>query len=112
MATLSHQVVPKTGLADAALTAASGGGDKAPTGAGVFLMLKNGDAAPHTVTLATPTSQVVDGNLQPANRALTVAAGKTGLLPIGDFFANPADNGLASWTYDGVTTVTVGVFRI
>lgn len=107
MATLTIQPVPHTGLTPT-LAAASAGGDSAPTGAGVFLVVKNGDASSHTVTLVTPGT--VD-SLAVADRAVTVAAGATSYVPLTSVYRNPT-SGLASWTYDAVTSVTVGVLRV
>lgn len=110
MAALTTTVVPLTGSQmDAALVAATSGGDTALTGAGVFLALKNADSASHTVTLATP--QTVDGDLAVADRTVTVAAGKTEFIPLTARYRDPA-TGRAALTYDAVTSVSVGVFRM
>lgn len=109
MAALATNVVPLAGVRfDDKLVAAAGGGDTAQTGAGVFLVVKNGDSGSHTVTLATP--ETVDG-LAVADRALAVAAGQTAVIPVTDRYRNPS-TGRAAITYDGVTSVTVGVFRV
>jgi hypothetical protein len=110
MAALATNSVPLTGLQlDGLLVAATGGGDTCATGAGVVLAVKNGDAGSHTVTLATP--QTVDGDLAVADRTITVAAGKTELIPVTSRYRDPS-TGRAAITYDGVTSVTVGVFRV
>lgn len=110
MAALTTNVVPLTGLQlDALLVAATSGGDDAPTGAGVLLVVKNADSASHTVTLATPAT--VDGDLAIADRAVTVAAGKTEFIPLTGRYRNPT-TGRASITYDAVTSVTVAVIRV
>jgi hypothetical protein len=109
MAALTTNVVPLAGLRfDDKLVAAAGGGDTAQTGAGIFLAVKNADASPHTVTLATPGT--VDG-LAIADRAVTVPAGQTFVIPVTDRYRDPS-TGRAAITYDGVTSVTVGVFRV
>lgn len=109
MAALATTVVPLAGVRfDDKLVAAAGGGDTAQTGAGVFLVVKNGDSGAHTVTIATP--ETVDG-LAVADRALAVAAGQTAVIPVTDRYRNPS-TGRAAITYDGVTSVTVGVFRV
>ncbi|MFJ6729991.1 hypothetical protein ACIQPQ_34340 [Streptomyces sp. NPDC091281] len=109
MAALTTNVVPLTGLRfDDKLVSAAGGGDTAQTGAGVVLAVKNADAGSHTVTVATPGT--VDG-LAVADRAVAVAAGQTMLIPLTDRYRNPG-TGRAAISYDGVTSVTVGVFRI
>lgn len=110
MAALATNVVPLTGLQlDALLVAATSGGDDCQTGAGVFLAVKNGDASSHTVTLVTPGT--VDGDLAIADRAVTVAAGKTQLVPLTATYRNPS-TGRASITYDAVTSVSVAVIRV
>lgn len=110
VAALTTHAVPREGLQlDAQLVAATAGGDTAATGAGVLLVVKNADAASHTVTLATP--QVVDGDLAVADRTVTVAAGTTQVIPLTATYRDPA-TGLASITYDGVTSVSVAVVRV
>jgi hypothetical protein len=84
------------------------GGDKAPTGSGVLLLVKNGDASAHTVTLAVP--ETVDG-LSVTSRTVSVPASDTGFIPLLDLYKSPS-NGLATFTYDGVTSVTVAVIRV
>jgi hypothetical protein len=109
MAALATNVVPLTGLRfDDKLVAAAGGGDTAATGAGVLLAVKNADSGSHVVTIATPGT--VDG-LAVADRAVTVPAGQTFVIPITDRYRDPS-TGRAAITYDGVTSVTVGVFRV
>lgn len=107
MATLSAQPVTHAGLTPT-LTTASAGGDACKSGTGVLLVVKNGDAASHTVTLVTPGT--VDG-LAIAERTVTVAASATAYVPVTDTYRSPT-TGLASWTYDAVTSVTVGVLRV
>lgn len=109
MAALVASVVPLTGLQlDGVLSAATAGGDDVPTGSGVLLVVKNGDASSHAVTLVTPGT--VNG-LAIADRAVTVAAGKTELIPLTGDYRDPT-TGRASITYDGVTSVSVGVVRV
>lgn len=109
MAALTTNVAPLTGIRfDDKLVAAAGGGDTAQCGAGVLLAVKNGDASPHTVTIVTPGT--VDG-LAVADRAVVVAAGQTFVIPLTDRYRNPS-TGRAAISYDGVTAVTVGVFRV
>lgn len=109
MGTLTTNVIPHAGLvlAPGGFAAASGGGDKAATGTGVVLIVKNGDTASHTVTLAVP--ETVD-SLAVVSRAVVIAAGDTGYIPLQDLYKDPV-TGLASWTYDAVTAVTVAVIR-
>lgn len=109
MAALVASVVPLTGLQlDGALVSATGGGDDAPTGAGLLLAVKNGDAGAHTVTLVTPATL---NGLAIADRTVSVAAGKTELIPLTSDYRDPS-TGRASLTYDGVTSVSVAVVRV
>lgn len=109
MAALVTNVVPLAGLQlDALLGAATSGGDDAPTGAGLLLIVKNADSSSHTVTLVTPGT--VNG-LAVADRTVAVAASKTELIPLNSDYRNPT-TGRASITYDGVTSVTVAVVRV
>jgi len=110
MAALATNSVPLTGLQlDAQLVAATAGGDTAPTGAGVLLVVKNADAGSHTVTLAIPLE--IDGDRKVPDRTVTVAAGKTELIPVTARYRDPS-SGRAAITYDAVTSVTVGVVRV
>jgi hypothetical protein len=108
MATLATQSIVTAGLTPA-FVAAAGGGDKCLPGAGTYLHVKNGGGSPVTVTLVTPAT--VD-TLAVGDRAIVVAAGAEAKIAVPDtLYRNPTD-GLADITYSGVTSVTVGVFRI
>ncbi|MFE7947415.1 hypothetical protein [Streptomyces sp. NPDC057426] len=110
MAALTATLVPTLGgVADieGAAVAAAGGGDTAPVGPGHFLFVANGDASPHTATIATPGT--VDGH-PVADATLVVAAGEFGIIPLTTLFRG--STGLASITYDAVTSVTVAVFKL
>lgn len=107
MAALTTTVVPLTGAA-VSFSAAAGGGDTCQTGTGVLLLVKNGDAASHTVTLTTPGT--VNG-LAIADRTVTVAAGAQEAIPVTNDYRNPV-TGRAAITYDAVTSVTVAVIRV
>lgn len=110
MADLALNTIPVDGGEndmDAACVAAAGGGDTAPVGPGRFLYVANGDASPHTVTVATPGT--VSG-LDVENAAMIVAAGDSAVLPLPRLFAGT--NGRAAVTYDGVTSLSVGVFEL
>jgi hypothetical protein len=110
MATLPVKVVPHEGLtlADSGYAPASAGGDQSATGSGILLLVKNGDTAAHTVTLAVP--QLVDG-LAVSPRQVEVPAGETGFIPLLNLYKDPA-TGLASWTYNGVSDMGVTVVRV
>lgn len=107
MAALSTTVVGLDGSA-VVYVAAAAGGDTCQAGSGVVLMVKNGDAASHTVTLATPGT--VKG-LAIADRAVAVAAGAEAAIPVTNDYRDRA-TGVASVTYDGVTSVQVAVMRV
>ncbi|WP_329338594.1 hypothetical protein OG866_27115 [Streptomyces sp. NBC_00663] len=107
MAALPTQVPPLAGLA-VDYDPATGGGDTCQTGAGVLLLVKNGDAASHTVTLVTPGT--VNG-LAIADRAVPVAAGTTQAIPVTNDYRNPS-TGRANITYDAVTSLEVAVLRV
>lgn len=107
MAALSTQQAVAAGLS-VSYSSAAAGGDTAATGPGLALLVSNGDASSHTVTLATPGT--VDG-LAIADRAVTVAAGALAVIPLADIYRNPS-TGLASITYDAVTSLQVAVVRV
>lgn len=88
---------------------ATAGGDDCQTGAGVLLLVTNGDAASHTVTLVTPGT--IDGDLAVGDRAVTVAAGASVAVPVTDRYRDPS-TGRASLTYDAVTSLQVAVVRV
>ncbi|MEU6944295.1 hypothetical protein ABZ957_03470 [Streptomyces sp. NPDC046316] len=102
-------VAGAAGVADlaAAAVAAAGGGDTAPCGPGYALVVFNGDASPHTVTIATPGTKnghaIADGTL-------VVAAGDTGIIALGNEYRGATDR--AAITYNSVTSVTVAVIKL
>ncbi|MGW2547495.1 hypothetical protein ACWC5I_43130 [Kitasatospora sp. NPDC001574] len=110
MAALPITLVPIAGgiSQTSNLTAASAGGDTAPTGPNRFLVIKNGDASSHIVTVATPGT--VNG-LAVADAVVTVPAGAVWQIPLGGVFAG-ATARRANITYDAVTSVTVGAFEL
>lgn len=107
MAQLNTQAVADAGTA-IAFAAATAGGDQAQTGEDKILLVRNGDAAAHTVTLVTPGN--VD-NLAIADRAVVVAAGAQAVIPLQDIYRDPVTN-LAALTYDAVANVTVAVLQV
>ncbi|MGI5443822.1 hypothetical protein ACQEV4_42720 [Streptomyces shenzhenensis] len=110
MASLNAVSVPIAGgLADiaGATAAAAAGGDTAPVGPNLALFVANGAAAPVTVTVTTPGT--VKG-LAISDVTLTVAAGKSGLLPLANIFRGA--NGRAAITYSSAASVTVAVLRL
>jgi hypothetical protein len=103
--------VGPAGLAIQALfTAANTGGpDTAPTGSGVFLLVKNtGSSA--TVTVGYPNKY--DGDQTVTGRSFTIAA-TTGesVIPLRDIYRDPT-TGLASITYTGAASLQVCVVAV
>jgi hypothetical protein len=103
MATLTRQVIVRTGTGPT-YAAAAVGGDKVPPGSNNFLHVKNGGGAPITVTVdaTRPCDQGYDHDL-----VVSVPAGgdrMIGPLPA-DRFAGT--DSLVAVTYSGVGSVTV-----
>ena len=109
MALLVHQVVSDAGAALNLVAASAGGDTYALTDDKSFLVIRNADATSKTVTVPTPGT--VDG-LAIADRALSVAAGATSILPLSKTAYRDTATGLATFTYSAVTSVTVAVVRI
>lgn len=107
MAILSAQKLPLSGL-QPTLAAAAGGGDQAPTGEKLFLLVRNGDAASKTVTLTTPGSV---GDLPVADAQQVIPASGSAMFPLKSVFRDPA-TGRAGITYSAVTSVTVAVVQL
>lgn len=108
MASLSAQSVGQS-LADTVFSSASGGGDTAPTGDNVVLLVKNADASSKTVTLETAATY---RGLAVADVAVVVAAGKTATIPLGPKALYAQANGRVNLTYSAVTSVTVAVIAL
>ena len=109
MATLPVQTVTATGTTPD-YDAASPTGDKVRPGGRVVLHFRNAGLDPVTVTLVTPGT--VQG-LAIADRTVTVpAAGDVLVTVSADLYADPADSGLASFTYSATTDVTVAALRV
>lgn len=109
MAELTVQAVTRSGSGlEPTYANAASGGDTVRVVPNLWLHVKNGDSSEHTVTIATP--KTVDG-LAVADGTWTVPASEERLIgPIGDVFRD--SDGMASITYDGVTSVTIAAFRI
>jgi len=114
MALLTVQEISKAGVADlsTALTAAASGGDSVVASSGIVIVVENADASPHTLTLTKPAASAECGSLGElvvADITLVVAAADIGMvtIPLGY-----AASGNFTWTYDAVTSVTVGVFSL
>lgn len=115
MATLSVQNIVEAGLANA-LASAAGGGDvfANPEDQTTFFMITNGGGGSINVTF---TSQVTNaavpglGNVALSDRVVAVPAGATRMIgPFPPRFNNAS--GQVAVSYSGVTSVTVGAFRL
>lgn len=110
MADLTIQTVARAGVAPSYASCAAGG-DKFIPDSDTFVHIKNGSGGALTATFATPGD--VHGEAI-ADRAVSVPAG--GERMIGPFpknlFADNADSGKAAITYSGVTSLTIGVFKV
>ena len=114
MAILSVTPIQKSGLADinAALVPADVAGDSYDASSGTFVAVQNADAAPHTLTIIAPVTSAQCGNLGSlpvSDIEFTVAAGDLGVFAIPSGYA---DIGEYKWSYDDVTSLSVGVFSI
>ena len=109
MATLATQTITLLGIVPA-YSAAAGGGDQFTPSDRTYFHVKNGGVGSITVTIVTPLEAAP--NIPMADIAVTVANGAEKI--IGPFGAALFQNsvGLADVTYSGVTSVTVGVFRL
>jgi hypothetical protein len=114
MAQLTPVAISKLGIADitASLVAATALGDSVDAASGLIIAVSNGDASPHTLTVPAPSASASCSNLGDLTvdpLTLVVAAGDIGLLAIPLGYA---DGQNLAWTYDAVTSVTVGVYSI
>lgn len=108
MATLTVQDVDKDGL-QPSLAAADVAGDEFVNTGKEWLRIDNGDASPHTVTIAV--NKTVDDLVVP-DRAVAIPAGETRLIgPLATGVYNDADKKV-QLSYDDVTSVTIGVFKL
>lgn len=116
MATLTVQNASLDGLeptyaaADAAGDEFSGQETGLAVTARVLLHVKNGDASPHTVTVASQVDTPPAGTAA-ADKVVSIPAGEERI--IGRFPAGLVDaDGLVHVTYDAVTSVTVAAIRV
>ena len=80
MATLTPQSISKAGIPDitSPLVAADSAGDSVSASSGIFILVANGDASSHTLTVARPSATANCGNLGElpvSDITLVVAAG-------------------------------------
>ena len=111
MATLTVNQVSQAGFRDDnALVAAAGGGDAFLPSDKTFVRINNGGGGAITATFATPGTvaglAIADGGGSVTNAQSRLF----GPFPA-EIYADPT-TGLCTLTYSGVTTVTVGVFKL
>jgi len=109
LAALTTNTVPLTGLRFDNLLAAVNASDDCEAGAGVYLVVKNGNASACTVTVAAP--ELLDGDLVIGSRTVSVPAtvGYT-IIPITQRYRSAA-TGRATVTYSVTATVTACVIK-
>lgn len=108
MALLTVTDLTRAGI-NPALVAANAGGDTFPCSGNVFLFITNAGGASRTVSVAY--ANTVDGQTVPAKQ-IVVPNGTTRIA--GPFPANlfRGANDVAAVTYDAVTSLTIGAFRL
>lgn len=109
MATLTAQNARVTAGRVVTFAAAAAGGDRAPVGDGLYLIVKNGSGSSITVTLDS-IGLVFNGGAIP-DTAIPVAAAGELLVPLLRNYQSDSD-GLAGISYSAVTTVTVAVVQV
>lgn len=109
MATLSLSKVTEDGV-EPTLASAAAGGDEWAWADNAFVYIDNADASSHTITI---TSHATDRpGVDVTDLAVAVPAGESRFIgPIDGAYRNRS-NGTVSMSYDAVTSVTVGVFRL
>lgn len=114
MALLTVTAITKAGLnQDGAGVAADVAGDSVKSASGIFIEVTNGDASPHTATVAKPATSVSCppyGSVTLADIVITVPAGETRSFTVPAGYADSSAN--FAWTYDAITSMTVGVFSL
>lgn len=108
MATLTVQSITRSGLTPS-FASAAGGGDQFANGGFEYAEFVNGSGG--TITISATIQKTVDGNT-PTAKQITVGAGARGKFgPFPPEFYNDT-NGMVQLTYSGVSSLTVGVFRL
>jgi len=108
MATLSVQQISKAGVT-MTLSAAAGGGDAFANDGKTTLVANNGSGGDITITLVT---QATTDGLAVADRTWVVQAGALEAIADLDPDIYNDTSGLVQVTYSGVTSLTVGAFRL
>ena len=105
MATLTTQVILRSGITPS-YAAVAGGGDACEVGDDVYLHFKNTNAATYTVTLAIPAGNSPYANVVYTSTAVTIPAttGDKLIGPISPGLYKDGTTGLCTLTYTGTTT--------
>jgi hypothetical protein len=107
MAALVTQVISLPSLRPT-FAACAGGGDTAVAGNDTFAVFKNASGAPITVTAVVPGNDEF-GTAKP-DVSIVVTNGTERYVPLRALALQDLVTGLVSFTYSGVTSLTVGVF--
>jgi hypothetical protein len=107
MADLTPQKVALGGL-QPTWAAASGGGDTAPVGTHLLLLVRNDGASPATVTVTTPGTV---GGLALGDAAQAVPADGTAVVPLRAAYRDPV-TGRAAISYSDATSLDVAVIQV
>lgn len=108
MALLAAQSATKAGVA-LTFNSCAGGGDTVRIGDRTYIIIKNADASPKTVTVDVP-GNTAWGQANPDAVIVVAAGAQTIVGPIDSTFAQPGTNpATANLTYSAVTNLTIAV---
>lgn len=112
MATLATQPITRAGVTPT-YAAAAGGGDACEVGDDIFLHFKNTNASVRNITLAIPSTASTYANVTYTNVVVQIPAttGDKMIGPISALFKD-GTTGMVTITYDAVTNLTVGCFKL
>ena len=109
MATLTIQTLVQTGITPSYASAA-GGGDEFANDGNTMLHLKNGSGGTIVVTV---NSLVACNQGSDHNSVTSISAGAEAMVgPFDITRFNDTSTARAAVTYDGVTSLTIGVFKV
>jgi len=109
MAALATQDIRRSGTVPS-MAAAAAGGDTFTPSIDTFVIVTNGGVGSITVTVDTPNEAFPDVGI--AQVSVTVTAGQTKHIGPFNYDQFAQSDGTAAMTYSGVTSVTVGVFKL
>lgn len=114
MALLTVNNIDQAGLdISATAVAADVAGDSVKAASNLLIYVENNDAGAHTVTVAKPQATAQCGNLGTLtvnDIVISVPAGEARSFTIPQGYSDASGN--FAWTYDAVTSVTIGVFSL